>query len=476
LAGSDARAPGEKGRILVNAVIRQRFALVPLLFFFLALFNNALYVRAQRPSAARETSRAASHERRAAFRLSPEDESFLEDLERRAFQFFLDHADPETGLVLDRAGADGTAHGPEHASYRIASSASTGFGLTALCIAAERGWLTRAEARSRVVRTLDFYARRASNEHGWFLHWSDARTGERRWNSEYSSIDTAILLAGVLTARGYFRDDAEVARLATEIYERVDFRWMSAGRPLRLSHGWRPETGFIPTRWDTFSEHLILQLLAVGSPTHAIPASAWLGWRRERITYAGYTYITGGPLFVQQYSHAWVDFRGRREAWYPFTNYFENSVAATRAHRQFCIDLGAEFPGYTPDVWGITASDSARGYVAWGGPPRHPDIDGTVVPAAAAGSLMFTPDISLRALRVMKEQYGARVYGRYGFTDAFHPTNGWTGPDVIGIDLGITLLSAENLRGGNVWRWFMRNREITRALDEVGLRRTATVN
>jgi hypothetical protein len=453
-------------------VLRQRFARVFSFVLLLGLFSNVFTVHAQSPSAVRKDSRAGSRERRPVFHLSPEDESFLEDLERRTFQFFIDHADPLTGLVLDRAGADGAAHGPDHPSYRIASSASTGFGLTALCIAAERGWLPRAEARARVVRTLDFYARRASNEHGWFLHWSDARTGERRWNSEYSSIDTALLLAGVLTVRGYFRGDAEVRRLATEIYERVDFRWMLAGHPSRLSHGWRPETGFIPTRWDTFSEHLILQLLAVGSPTHAIPASAWRGWSRERITYAGYTYITGGPLFVQQYSHAWVDFRGRRETWYPFTNYFENSVAATRAHRQFCIDLGREFPGYTPDVWGITASDSARGYVAWGGPPRHPDIDGTVVPAAAAGSLMFTPDISLRALRAMKEKYGGRVYGRYGFTDAFNPTSGWTGPDVIGIDLGITLLSAENLRSGNVWRWFMRNREPARALDEVGLRRT----
>ena len=430
-------------------------------FLLLAIFHTALPAHA--------LTRAAAV-RRDAFRLSPADESFLEDLQRRTFQFFLDHADPETGLVLDRARADGGAHGPEHPSYRIASSASTGFGLTALCIAAERGWVTRDEARARVLKTLDYYARRAAREHGWFLHWSDARTGERRWQSEYSSIDTALLLGGVLTARGYFRDDAEVRRLATEVYERVDFRWMLAGHPTRLSHGWRPESGFLAARWDTYSEHLILQLLAVGSPTHAITPRAWLGWSRERITYAGHTYVTGGPLFVQQYSHAWVDFRGRREGWYPFTDYFENSIAATRAHRQFCIDLGREFPGYTAEVWGITASDSARGYVAWGGPPRHPEIDGTVVPAAAAGSLMFTPDISLPALRAMKEKYGARVYGRYGFTDAFNPSDGWTGPDVIGIDLGITLLSAENLRGGNVWRWFMRNREITRAMSAVGLR------
>jgi hypothetical protein len=404
------------------------------------------------------------------YRLTAEDEAFLEDLQRRSFQYFYDHADPSTGLVLDRARADGTPHDASHPSHRIASSAATGFGLTALCIAAERGWIPRREARERVVKTLRFFDARAAHTRGWFLHWMDAPTGERRWRSEFSSIDTALLLAGVLTARGYFHDDAEVVRLATRLYERVDFRWMLAGHPTLLSHGWKPETGFLASRWDTYSEHLILQLLAIGSPTHPVTPRAWLAWRRERITYGGYTFVTGGPLFVHQYSHMWADFRGRREGWYPHTDYFENSVAATRAHRQFCIDLAREFPGYTPDVWGITASDSARGYVAWGGPPRHPDIDGTVVPAAAGGSLMFTPDISLRALRAMKERYGERIYGRYAFTDAFNPTTGWTNPDVIGIDIGPVLLSAENLRTGNVWRWFMRSAEIGRAMNLAGLR------
>lgn len=413
---------------------------------------------------------AAPHAQ-ATTRIGSDDDAFLEDLEHRSFRFFYDHADPNTGLVLDRARTDGQAHGPEHPSHRVASSASTGFGLTALCVAAERGWIPRDEARRRVVTTLRFFAEHAPQERGWFLHWMDQRTGERRWRSEYSSIDTALLLAGVLTARGYFQGDPEVDILATHIYERVDFQWMLAGHPTLLSHGWRPETGFIKTRWDTYSEHLILQLLAVGSPTHPVTPRAWLAWQRERITYAGRTYLTGGPLFVHQYSHAWVDFRGRRETWYPYTDYFRNSADATRAHRQFCIDLSKEFPGYAADVWGITASDSARGYVAWSGPPRHPDIDGTVVPCAAAGSLMFTPDISLPALRAMRRLYGERVWGRYGFADAFNPTTGWTGPDVIGLDLGITILSAENLRTGNVWRWFMRNPEIPRALDRVGLRK-----
>jgi hypothetical protein len=418
------------------------------------------------PSQARDA--AASRGR---YVLTREDEELLEDLSRRAFLYFMEHADAQTGLVLDRARADGSAHTPGHPSFHIASSAATGFGLTALCAGAERGWVARDEARRRVLKTLRFFAESASREHGWFLHWMDAPTGERRWRSETSSIDTALLLAGVLTARQCFREDAEVKRLATTIYERVDFPWMLNGHPTLLSHGWRPEEGFIKTRWDTYSEHVILQLLAIGSPTHPITPRAWRAWTRKRITYAGFNYMSDGPLFIHQYTQGWADLRGRREDAYPFTDYFENSSAATRAHRQFCIDLASEFPGYGPDVWGISASDSAKGYLAWSGPPRDPAIDGTVVPYAAAGSLMFTPDISLPALRAMKEKYGARVYGRYGFTDAFNPNNDWVNPDVIGIDQGITLLSAENLRDGLVWRHFMKNVEIHNALRRVGLRR-----
>jgi hypothetical protein len=403
--------------------------------------------------------------------LSAADNAFLEDLSRRAFLYFEEHADPRTGLVLDRARASGEPHPPSHHSHGITSSAATGFGLTALCVGAERGWITRAEARERVRTTLRFFAERAPQEKGWFLHWMNKSDGERRWRSEFSSIDTALFLGGVLTARGYFREDAEIKKLATLIYERVDFGWMLAGHPTLLSHGWKPETGFLKPRWDTYSEHMILQLLAVGSPTHPITPRAWHAWSRKRITYAGRTYLNDGPLFTHQYSHAWVDFRGWRESWYPFTDYFENSFAATLSHRDFCLSLSAEFPGYSEDVWGITASDSEKGYVAWGGPPRDPAIDGTVVPCAAGGSLMFGADITLRALRTMREKFGEKIYGRYGFTDAFNPNNGWTNPDVIGINVGITLLSAENMRSGNVWRWFMSNEEIPRAMRLVGLRK-----
>jgi hypothetical protein len=401
--------------------------------------------------------------------ISRRDAAFLEDLSRRSFRYFWERADPHTGLVLDRARADGSIHDEAHRN--IASIAATGFGLTALCIGAERGWVKPKEARERVSSSLRYFANRAPQEHGWFYHFVDWKTGERRWQSEVSSIDTTLLLAGILTTRQYFHKDPEIVRLATEIYERVDFPWMLNGDPALLSMGWHPETGFIKSRWNIYSEHMMLQLLAIGSPTHPIPPGAWKAWERTRVSYAGYNYLSGvPPLFIHQFSHAWVDFRGRREAAPPHTDYFANSVTATRANRQFCIDLAREFPGYSENMWGITASDSAKGYIgSWGGPPRDPAIDGTVVPCAAGGSLMLTPDISVPALKTMYAKFGKRIYGRYGFVDAFNPTNGWTNPDVLGIDVGITLLSAENLRTEFVWRYFMRNPEIPHAMHLVGL-------
>ena len=403
-------------------------------------------------------------------RLSRQDEALLEDLSRRAFRYFQEQSDPHTGLVLDRARTDGSEHDEAHRN--TASIAATGFGLTGWCIAAERGWVTRREARERVRAALKFFAEKAPHEHGWFYHWMNWRTGERVWKSELSSIDTALLIGGVLTARQYFRNDPEIVKLATKIYERIDFNWMRNDRPLLLSMGWRPESGFLKNYWDHYCELMILYILGIGSPTHPLPPESWYAWRRDEMKYKGYEYISGrDPLFVHQFSHAWIDFRGRRDNRAPFTDWFENSVIATRAHKAFCLDLAKEFPGYTENIWGITASDSAKGYVAWYGPPRHPAIDGTVVPCAAGGSLMFTPDITLPALRAMRQQYGDKIYGRYGFTDAFNPNNGWINPDVIGIDLGITLLSAENLRSGKVWQWFGRNAEIERGLRLAGVER-----
>ena len=404
-------------------------------------------------------------------KLSQEDEQFLEDLEHRAFNYFWEEADPDTGLVPDRARIDGTSLDEDHRD--VASIAATGFGLTALCIGSERGWIIRKEARERTRTTLSFFANQAFHEHGWFYHWLDAKSGERRWNSEVSSIDTALLLAGVLTVRQYFQDDKKIVDLATKIYERTDFRWMLNGDPRLLSHGWKPETGFLKPRWDTYSEDTLLYLLAIGSPRHPSSPTSWYALWRDRYRYSGYAYFTtiGVPLFMHQYAHAWIDYRNRRETEGDRIDYFENSINATLAHRAFCKDLAYKFPEFGPDIWGITASDSAKGYLAWGGPPIDPEIDGSVVPSAAGGSLMFTPKLSLTALRAMQKKFGGRVYGKYGFVDAFNPNTGWVDSDVIGINVGIILLSAENSRTGNVWNWFMRNPEIPRAMQLVGLLR-----
>ena len=405
----------------------------------------------------------------AARTFSREDKLFLEDLEHRSFNYFWEQANPQTGLVPDRARIDGSRLDENHRN--VASIAATGFGLTALCIAAERGWINQGQAQERTRNTLRFFANKAFHEHGWFYHWLDAKTGERRWKSEVSSIDTTLLLGGVLTARQYFREDREIVDFATKIYERIDFRWMLNGHPQLLSHGWKPESGFLKPRWDTYSEDTILYLMAIGSPTHPISPASWYAFWRDRYRYEDYAYFTtiGVPLFMHQYAHAWIDYRNRRETRGDRIDYFDNSIKATLAHRAFCINLAREFPAFGPNVWGITASDSAKGYLAWGGPPRDADIDGTLVPSAAGGSLMFAPEISVVALRTMKEKYGERIYGSYGFVDAFNPKTGWVDSDVIGINVGIILLSAENARTGNVWRWFMKNAEIPRAMTRIGL-------
>jgi hypothetical protein len=400
---------------------------------------------------------------------SPDEKHFLDDLERRSFHYFWEQGDPQTGLIPDRARTDGSSLDANHRD--AASIAATGFGLTALCIGAERKWITQNAARERALNTLNFFANRAFQQHGWFYHWLDAKTGERRWKSEVSSIDTALLLGGVLTVRQYFRSDPEIQKLATKIYERVDFQWMLNGHRHLLSHGWKPETGFLKPRWDTYSEDTILYLLAIGSPTHPISPNSWFALWRDRYRYEGYAYFTtiGVPLFMHQYAHAWIDYRNQREKKGDHIDYFENSVNATLAHRAFCVNLAHDFPAFGPDMWGITASDSAKGYLAWGGPPRDPEIDGTVVPSAAGGSLMFTPTIAVAALRTMEQKYSGRVYGKYGFVDAFNPKTGWVDSDVIGINVGIILLSAENAATGNVWNWFMRNPEPRRAMMLVGL-------
>jgi poly(3-hydroxybutyrate) depolymerase len=394
------------------------------------------------------------------------DDPFLEDLSKRAFLFFWEQTDPATGIIRDRSRTDGSASSDNH--VKVGSIASVGFGLTGMCIAAERGWQPRSAILERTRTTLRTFAEKLEHQHGWFYHWLNVHTGAREWKSEVSSIDTALLLGGVLSVRQCFAADPEISKLATAIYHRVDFGWMRNGHPTLLSHGWRPESGMIVHRWDAFSEASMLYLLGIGSPTHPLPAASWRAWVRPTLTWDGTTYVThAGPLFLHQYSHAWVDFRAWRDPDPPH-DWFANSRTATLANQRYCVSLRDRFPGYSETLWGVTASDARSGYKAWGGPPHDPQVDGTVVPCAAAGSLMFDPGATLPALRHMQERFGDRLYGRYGFADAFHPTADWINPDVIGIDQGITLLSAENARTGNVWRWFMANPEIQTAMRRAG--------
>lgn len=398
-------------------------------------------------------------------KLSPSDRQFVEELERRSVLYFWEQADPATGLVLDRANADGgRAKGP---SRDIASIAATGFGLTAICIGADHGWIPREQALDRVRASLQFLAHRAQVEHGWFYHWMDSANGDRRWDSETSSVDTAFLLAGVLTCGAYFAKDPEVPGLAREIFDRVDFQWMLNGDPLLLSHGWQRGKGFLKYRWDYYSEASLLYLLAIGSSTHPISGDSWYAWLRPYYSYDSFDFISGGPLFTHQYSHAWIDFRNRRDR--GFVDFYLNSVNATRANRAYCVNLSRELPNtFGPQIWGITASDGPKGYRIYGEIKAFEPVDGTVAPSAAGGSLMFTPDISIQALRDMREQYGDRVYRRYGFIDAYNPLVKWFDTDVVGIDVGVTLLSAENLLTGNVWRWFMSTEPIARGMDLAG--------
>jgi len=391
---------------------------------------------------------------------SRDDDAFLDDMERQACLYFWEQGSPTTGQILDRARNNLTGGRDPR---RMASIASTGFGLTALTIADRRGYIPHAEIVERVRTTLDWHLNSLPEVHGFFYHFTDIETGKRWARCELSPIDTSILLCGILTARAWF-DDARIQSLAQQIYERVDWPWMLNGGSA-FAMGWHPETGFIPSRWDHYCELMMIYLLAIGSPTHPVAPEVWKSFARPVQRYAGLEYISGeDPIFVHQYSHAWFDFRGKRDA---YTNYFDNSVIATRAHKAFCLSM----PNwYSEDYWGITASDSVRGYTVWGGPPSRGMIDGTVVPCASAGSLAFLPEECLAVLWAMRSKSGAQAWGRYGFVDAFHPAANWYNPDVLGIDLGISVLMAENLRTGQVWNTFMRNPEIARAMQLAGFR------
>jgi hypothetical protein len=389
------------------------------------------------------------------WQISQRVESLLEEITQRGCMFFWEQGDPNTGLVRDRAPMQGASQS------RTASIAATGFGLSALCIAAHRKYLPQADVEKRVENCLNFMLDKARNVYGFYFHFLDMQTGDRLFNCELSSIDTVLLMCGVLLCRTYF-NNPKIEALANRMYRRMDWNWMLNGGKTP-SMGWFPSKGFIPSRWDTYAEMMNMYLIAIGSPSFPLPPASWDELKRPEVDFGGVDYISGAPpIFVHQYSHAWCDFRGLRDK---HANYFVNSIAATRAHQLFCLTLGARFPWINQDLWGITASDSRTGYRVWGGPPESGRIDGTLVPCATAGSLVFLPAECSHVLMSMRDRFGDKVYGRYGFVDAFLPHVNWFSPDVIGIDQGISVLMAENLRTGFVWQEFMKNKEIRHAMD-----------
>jgi len=392
------------------------------------------------------------------------DEQLLEEAQRASFEFFWNEASLKTGQVKDRALANGND------SHTMSSIAATGFGLTSLCIGDHRGYRKSAEIADRVRDTLRFIANDLHNEHGFFFHFIHMETGARWEKCELSSIDSSILLCGVLTARQYFSDQ-EIKDLATKIYHRVDWPWMLNGGKT-FSMGWHPESGFLDARWEHFCELMMIYLLAIGSPTHPVDASSWSAWTRPKIKYQGIEYISGNdPIFTHQYSHAWFDFRNKRDA---YANYFENSVKATKAHKLFCLSLRDRFPDYSENLWGISASDYVKGYTAWGGPsvdggPLGP-VDGSIVPCATGGSLPFLFEDCIRVLRHIRGPNREKVWTKYSFRDAFNPLTNWYDSDVLGLDLGITMLMAENYRTGFVWDQFMKDEDVKRGMARAGFR------
>ncbi len=429
-------------------------------------------------------------------------DAFLDELEERTFRFFWERADPATGLVADRWPTES-----------FASIAATGFGLTADLVGVERGWVSRAEARQRVLATLRFLwrapqgpqPRGTSGYRGFFYHFLDPATGERFETVELSSIDTTLLLAGVLACRGWFDGDdpaeAEIRDLARRIYERVEWTWLQPRAPL-VAMGWKPEEGFLGYDWHGYDEAMLLYLLALGSPTHPVAAEAWEAYSRtyrwER--FQGYEFVQFGPLFGHQYSHVWVDFRDLRDAFMRAhdSDYFENSRRATLAQRAWAIANPRGWEGLGPEVWGITACDGPADlehdfhgekrrfwtYAARGLEARFDVEDGTVAPTAAGGSVPFAPDEAIAALMEMRRRWGAELWGEYGFRDAFNPSFdftdvavhhgrvvpgvGWFDGDWLGIDQGPILLMIENHRSGRVWEVMRRDPDLRRGLERAG--------
>ncbi len=428
--------------------------------------------------------------------------AFLDTVSERTFHWFWDTQNPTTHLVPDR-----------YPTHTFSSIAAVGFGLNAYAIGAERGYVSRADARDRTLQTLKFLyalpqgpaATGVAGYKGFFYHFLDMDTGMRYKDVELSSIDTSLLLAGILFSQSYFdgADPGEVSirAYADSIYRRVDWAWFQNQPPL-VSMGWAPEnTTFNTYQWKGLDEAMLLYILALGSPTHPIDSTAWTKWTStyEWGTYYGQAHVGFAPLFGHQFSQVWIDFRGIQDAYMrgKGIDYFENSRRATVAQRAYAAANPNKWPGYAANMWGLTASDgpfdgtltiagtSRRfyGYAARGTDFTETRDDGTIAPTAAGGSVAFAPDITIDALVAMRDKYGDNVFGQYGFFDAFNPSLavggpitagrivpgvGWFDTDNIGIDQGPIIAMLENYRSELIWKKMRTNPYIVRGLQRAG--------
>jgi hypothetical protein len=449
-------------------------------------------------------SPAAAKNTHVHFVATTQQQAMVNDLEQRTFRWFWDSADPTTGLIPD--------HYPGES---FSSIAAVGFGLTAYGVGVERGYIKRGQAVDRTLATLRFFKSSPQNGseddatgyHGFFYHFLDMKTGKRfgRW-TELSSVDTTLLLGGVLFAQSYYDRDTpkeqEIRRLADEIYRNVDWNWMQARPPL-ISMGWTPGGKFIPADWKGYNEGMLVYVLALGSPTHPVGADAWKAWTSTNDltwgTFQGQTFLTFAPMFGHQYSQAWIDFRGIRDDWNRRhdLDYFENSRRATISQRNYAIANPRHWTGYGANVWGLTASNGPgnftvhgmgsdyefEGYSARGAGLDYVRDDGTLAPTAAGGSIAFAPELVVPALAEMKRRYGKYIYNQYGFVDAFNPSFhlqtrlrtgklvpelGWVDDEELGIDQGPIILMIENWRSDFVWKVMRKNPYIRKGLQRAG--------
>jgi len=400
---------------------------------------------------------------------TPTADQLINTVQQRAFLFFWNETDPTTGLTRDRA----NNFGPE--DNVIASIASTGYALSALPIGVERGWVSRDAAYDRALITLRSLLDTVPSVHGWYYHFLNIHTGAREWKSELSSMDTSLLLCGVLTAGQYFHG-TEVERLANAIYVRTDFPWMQTEDGTNpagvfLSMGWSPEKGFFSSTWKDLSECPLLYFLAMGSPTHPINGDAWAQLNFNPSEVEGFPVLRGPePLFIAQMPSGYVDYRDKRDS--HGYDFWVNSVNAHLANHAFCVRNIDKFQSLSDTIWGFTASDEPppAGYGAQSDSPGQ--FDGTVAPSASITSILYIPEIGKRSLVALYEGYRDKLWGRYGFSNAFNVDRNWYDRDVIGIDLGMTLVGLENYRTGLIWKLTDRIAGVQKGMKVAGFHKT----